>query len=161
MTVVSPIGKKQWQWQWSRWCFPRGGNNDNSHGGVSRGGETIVTVVFLMGEETGGATRWGQSSVANVCVGDAIKIPAVVKERGGITNRQAKNPSTVTRRCGGNAGLGAAVLKTGMVFNSRNDVCHGTRCHGPHPKCVTGDTVVPSVIKEVNKTGHQCGGKYT
>ena len=83
VAIVSPIGKKQWQWQWSRWCFPRGGNNDNSHGGVSRGGETIVTVVFLMGEETGGATRWGQSSVANVCVGDAIKIPAVVKERGG------------------------------------------------------------------------------
>ena len=115
-----------------------------------------------MGEETGGATRCGQSSVANVCVGDAIKIPAVVKEAGGgITNRQAKNPSTVTRRCGGNAGLGAAVWKTGMAFNSRNDVCHGTRCHGPQSKCVTGDTVVPSVIKEVNKTGDQCGGKYT
>ena len=130
----------------------------------------MVTVVFLTGEKQW--SRWcfswgekrvvqqdrGQSHVANMCVGDAIKIPAVVKERGGITHREAKNPTTGTRRCGGNAGLGAPVLKTGMVFSSRNGVCHSTRCHGQHTKCVTGDTVVPSVIKEVNKTGYQCGG---
>ena len=158
MTVVSPIGKKQWQWQWSRWCFPRGGNNDNSHGGVSRGGETIVTVVFLMGEETGGANTGGAIQCCERVCGRCNKNTRGGKGGGGITNRQAKNPSTVTRRCGGNAGLGAPVLKTGTVFNIRNDVCHGTRCHGPHPKCVTGDTVVPSVIKEVNKTGYQCGG---
>ena len=62
--------------------FPMGGNNGNGHGGVSRGGETIVAVVFLMGGETGGATRWGQSSVANVCVGDVNKTSAVVEGRG-------------------------------------------------------------------------------
>ena len=100
----------------------------------------------------------GQSWGANVCVGDVIKIPAVVKERGGITNREAKNPTTVTRRCGGNAGLGAPVFKTGKISSSCNGVCHSTRCHGQHTKCVTGDTVVPSVIKGINKTGYHCGG---
>ena len=118
----------------------------------------MVAVVFLMGGETGGATRRGQSSVANVCVGDVNKNIRGGKRAGGLTHKEAKNPTTGTRRFGGSAGLGAPVLKTGMVFSSRNDVCHSTRCHGPHPKCVTGDTVVPSVIKEVNKTGYQCGG---
>ena len=75
----------------------------------------MVAVVFLMGEKRVVQQGRGQSHVANVCVGDVIKLPAVVTERGGLTHREAKNPTTGTRRCGENAGLGAPVLKTGIV----------------------------------------------
>ena len=70
----------------------------------------MVAVVFLTGEKRVVQHSRGQYSVANVCVGDVIKIPAVVKERGGITHREAKNPTTGTRRCGGNSGLGAPLF---------------------------------------------------
>ena len=57
----------------------------------------MVAVVFPMGGKRlvhrgvgntvlptrGGASRWGQYSVANVSVGDVIKKPAVVRKRGG------------------------------------------------------------------------------
>ena len=111
-----------------------------------------------MGGETVDATRSRAIAGCERVCGRCNKNTRGGKGAGGITSREAKNPTTVTRRCGGNAGLVAPVLKTGMVFSSRNDVCHGTRCHGQHTKCVTGDTVVASVIKEVNKTGYQCGG---
>ena len=44
----------------------------------------MVTVVSPTGEKRVVQQGRRQSHVANVCVGDVIKIPAVVKERGGI-----------------------------------------------------------------------------
>ena len=113
----------------------------------------MVAVVFLMGGETVGASRRGQYSVANA--GWCITVGAIQcckrecgrcdketrggKEAGGgITHTQAKNPTTVTRRCGGNSGLGALVFKKGKESSSRDSVCSGTRCHAQHRICVTG-----------------------
>ena len=61
VTVVFPTGGNHWQWQWSRWCFPRG-RNQWMHRGV---GNTML-------QTWGGASRCGQYSVANVSVGIAV-----------------------------------------------------------------------------------------
>ena len=99
VVVVFPL----WRKQWSRWCFSWGRNN--GRGGVSHGGRNgwcnrigavtccMAAVVFLTGEKRVVQQDRGQSHVANMCVGDAIKIPAVVKERGGDNPQRSEEPN--------------------------------------------------------------------